>query len=189
MLVTGAGSTVGGGVCRALCAAGAHVLLVDRGKDALAASRQALDAQFPGRAHHVVADVSEAAEARRVVGVAAERFGGLDVVVSCAAAAPSGALHTRAGDQALRASLDGGLLGHPAVARAAAELMLAQGTGGALLFTVSRGAGSPGPRRARGGAGGPDAAVRGRPGALRDPRQRRRLRSGARRRALRPNGS
>ena len=144
-LVTGAASGIGLGTARALCAAGAHVLLTDHHEEALAAAREALAVQFPGRVHHAVCDVTDTAAVRRAVGVAAVRFGGLDVVVSNAGTAPSGALHTPAGDQALRASLEVNLIGHQNVARAASEVMLAQGTGGVLLFNASKSAFNQGP--------------------------------------------
>src|SRR6185295_6700082 len=95
--------------------------------------------------HHVACDVTVEAEVRRAVETAAERFGGVDVVVSNAGYAPSGALHTRAGSEALRASLEVNLLGHQNVARAAAEVMIAQGSGGALLFNASKSAFNQGP--------------------------------------------
>jgi NAD(P)-dependent dehydrogenase (short-subunit alcohol dehydrogenase family) len=77
---------------------------------------------------------------RTAVERAALVFGGLDVVVSNAGHASEGALHTAAGDRALRASLDLNLLAHQTVAAAAAEVMIAQGCGGALLFNASKSA-------------------------------------------------
>lgn len=144
-LVTGAASGIGLGVSRALLAAGAHVLLTDRDRDAVGVARAALDPHFPGRSWHVGCDVTSEADVRRAVALAAERFGGLDLVVSNAGTAPSGLLHAQAGDAALRASLEVNLLGHQNVARAAAEVMLAQGTGGALLFNASKSAFNQGP--------------------------------------------
>jgi rhamnose utilization protein RhaD (predicted bifunctional aldolase and dehydrogenase)/NAD(P)-dependent dehydrogenase (short-subunit alcohol dehydrogenase family) len=144
-LVTGAGSGIGLGASRALLAAGAHVLLTDKSADALAAARASLETQYPGRVHQARCDVTDEGEVRRAVSAAAERFGGLDVVVSNAGTAPSGALHTRAGHDALRASLEINLLGHQNVARAAAELLIAQGTGGVLLFNASKSAFNQGP--------------------------------------------
>ena len=72
-------------------------------------------------------------------------FGGLDLLVSNAGTAPQGLLHTHEGADALESSLDLNLLGHQRVAHAAAELLLAQGTGGCLLFNASKSAVNPGP--------------------------------------------
>jgi NAD(P)-dependent dehydrogenase (short-subunit alcohol dehydrogenase family) len=69
----------------------------------------------------------------------------LDIVVSNAGDAPSGHLDTEAGEEALRRSLETNLLSHAQVARAALEIMKAQGTGGALLFNASKSAFAPGP--------------------------------------------
>jgi NAD(P)-dependent dehydrogenase (short-subunit alcohol dehydrogenase family) len=144
-LVTGAASGIGLGTSRAFLAAGAHVLMTDYRADAVAEAAAPLAKQFSGRVHHAACDVTSEADARRAVAVAAERFGGLDLVVSNAGNAPSGALHTDAGDKALRASLEVNLLGHQNVARAAVAVMLAQGTGGALLFNASKSAFNQGP--------------------------------------------
>jgi NAD(P)-dependent dehydrogenase (short-subunit alcohol dehydrogenase family) len=77
---------------------------------------------------------------KRAVAQAAAHFGGLDVVVSNAGRAHTGPLHTPAGDEALRTSLELNLLGHQNVARAATRILLAQDTGGALLFNASKSA-------------------------------------------------
>lgn len=144
-LVTGAASGIGLGVSRALCAAGAHVVLTDKNVDAVASARASLDAQFPGRTWFTGCDVTSEDDARDAISVAAERFGGLDIVVSNAGTAPQGNLATSAGDAALRGSLAINLLGHQNVARAAAEVMIAQGTGGVMLFNASKSAFNPGP--------------------------------------------
>ncbi len=144
-LVTGAASGIGLGTARVFLAAGAHVLLTDHRADAVAEAAKPLAKQFPGRVHHASCDVTSEADARRAAAIAAERFGGLDLVVSNAGNAPNGALHTDAGDKALRASLEVNLLGHQNIARAATAVMLAQGTGGVLLFNASKSAFNQGP--------------------------------------------
>jgi NAD(P)-dependent dehydrogenase (short-subunit alcohol dehydrogenase family) len=65
--------------------------------------------------------------------------------VSNAGAAFEGSIHTDAGDKALRTSLELNLLGHQNVARWAAEAMMLQGSGGALLFNASKSAFNQGP--------------------------------------------
>jgi rhamnose utilization protein RhaD (predicted bifunctional aldolase and dehydrogenase)/NAD(P)-dependent dehydrogenase (short-subunit alcohol dehydrogenase family) len=139
-LVTGAAGGIGLATARALLGAGAHVLLTDRDEAALEAAAAPLTAANPGRAAIARCDVLEEADARRAVGRACAWSGGVDLVVSNAGGAFTGALHTSAGDAALRSSLDLNLLGHQHVARAAAEAMIAQGTGGALLFNASKSA-------------------------------------------------
>jgi NAD(P)-dependent dehydrogenase (short-subunit alcohol dehydrogenase family) len=72
-------------------------------------------------------------------------WGGVDVVVSNAGTAPEGRLETKAGEDALRGSLDVNCLSHARVARFALETMAAQRHGGCLLFNASKAAFAPGP--------------------------------------------
>lgn len=144
-LVTGAASGIGLSTARALLAAGAHVVMTDRDARVLEAVSEWPEARYPGRFATVVCDVTDEDACRSAVETACDRYGGLDVVVSNAGTAPSGELHTAVGDAALRASLDINLLGHQRIARAASEVMIAQGAGGALLFNASKAAFNPGP--------------------------------------------
>jgi len=142
--VTGAASGIGLGSARALLGAGAHVMLTDRNAEALENAAAGLSTLYPGRVVHERCDVTAEADVRRAIGVTIDRFGGIDLVLSNAGTAPGGALHTANGDAALRASLEVNLLGHQTVARLAAEVLIAQGTGGALLFNASKSAFNPG---------------------------------------------
>ena len=144
-LVTGAAAGIGLGVSRALLAAGAHVVLTDRDHAAVEKAAVELAQRYPGRVASAACDVTSFVDARKAVTLAANRFGGLDLVVSNAGTAPAGALHSTTGDRALRESLEVNLLGHQNIARAATEVMLAQDTGGALLFNASKSAFNPGP--------------------------------------------
>ena len=81
----------------------------------------------------------------------------------------------------LRKSFELNFYGHQRVAQAAVKIMLAQGTGGCLLFNVSKQAVNPGPefrplRPAQGGDAVPGAAIRARLRRRRHPRQRRQCR-------------
>ena len=71
-------------------------------------------------------------------------FGGLDIVVSNAGAAWQGRIG-EVDEAILRKSFELNFFGHQRVAQAAVRIMLAQGTGGCLLFNVSKQAVSPGP--------------------------------------------
>ena len=144
-LGSGAASGIGRGTARALLAAGAHVVLADRDREAVARAAERLGAEHAGRVASVACDVLSESDVRAAVRLAATRFGGLDVVVSNAGGVFTGGLHTPDGDAALRASLELNLLGHQHLARAAVEVMQAQGTGGALLFNASKSAFNPGP--------------------------------------------
>ena len=70
--------------------------------------------------------------------------GNVLAVVSNAGNAPSGQLQTDTGEALLRQSLELNFMSHQLVAHAAVDVMLAQGTGGCLLFNASKSAFNPG---------------------------------------------
>ena len=128
-----------------MLAAGAHVVITDKDERVLEAVSAWPAKHYPDRFHAHVCNVTTESDCRRVVEAACDAYGGLDILVSNAGIAQGGLLHTESGDAALRTSLDVNLLGHQRVARAAAEAMIAQGSGGVLLFNASKSAFSQGP--------------------------------------------
>ena len=144
-LVTGAASGIGRATAERFAKLGAHVVLADRERDKLDALERDLSKAHARRIATVVADVTRWDDVERTMAATVGAFGGLDVVVSNAGSAPEGRLDTPEGDAALRASLEVNLLAHNHVARAATQVMLAQGRGGCLLFNASKSAFNPGP--------------------------------------------
>ena len=71
-------------------------------------------------------------------------FGGIDIVVSNAGAAWQGRIG-EVDDAGLRASFELNFFAHQSVAKEATRIMVAQGTGGCLLFNTSKQAINPGP--------------------------------------------
>ena len=145
VLVTGAASGIGFATARMFLRGGAHVVFTDRDAAMLAVVTPPLEKEHPGRVLAAELDVTSFEECDRVVRRTLVRFGGLDIVVSNAGSASEGKLHTEAGDKALRFSLELNLMGHQNVVRAAANAMITQGTGGALLFNASKSAFNQGP--------------------------------------------
>ena len=144
-VVTGAASGIGRATAQRMLELGAHVALLDRDAESLARVRDSLAPKYGKKATLAIpCDVTQWKDVSAAVGVAVASFGGLDIVVSNAGAAPEGRLDTSQGEEALRDSLEINLLAHNHVARAAAEVMLAQGTGGVLLFNASKAAFNPG---------------------------------------------
>jgi rhamnose utilization protein RhaD (predicted bifunctional aldolase and dehydrogenase)/NAD(P)-dependent dehydrogenase (short-subunit alcohol dehydrogenase family) len=138
--ITGAAGAIGIATARRFAAAGAEVALLDID---LAAARKAAQAVGP-TALAVGCDVTEAASVEAAFARIAESFGGVDIVVCNAGAAWQG----RIGDvdeEILRKSFELNFYGHQRVAQAAIRIMLAQGSGGCLLFNVSKQAVNPGP--------------------------------------------
>ncbi len=135
--VTGAASGIGLACARRFAAAGAHLFLVDRDGERLAAVAGPLRAGFE------VVDVTRRAEVEASMDAAVRRFGGVDGVISNAGAAFQGSIWTCPEDQ-MRASLEVNLLAHQWVAAAAMRVLARQGSGGFLLFNASKAAFNPG---------------------------------------------
>lgn len=143
-LVTGAAAGIGLATAEALLALGAHVMLTDMEPKRLTSAVDGLRARYGTRVASALCDVTESTSVFAAFARTSREFGGLDILVSNAGTAPSGLLHTGAGAETLERSIDVNLMGHQRVARAAAEVMLAQGTGGCLLFNASKSAVNPG---------------------------------------------
>ncbi len=137
-IVTGGAGTIGLATARALRAEGAEVALFDRA----AADPEAVAVKIGGLGVgcDLTDPVAVAAAFRRVVA----RFGGVDIVVSNAGAAWQGRIG-EVSDAVLRQSFELNFFAHQTVAQQAVKIMLAQGTGGCLLFNVSKQAVNPGP--------------------------------------------
>jgi rhamnose utilization protein RhaD (predicted bifunctional aldolase and dehydrogenase)/NAD(P)-dependent dehydrogenase (short-subunit alcohol dehydrogenase family) len=144
-LVTGAASGIGLATAARMLAAGAHVAMVDRDFETLAAAAGSLSARHKERVLVVVADVRSVDQVNAAITRTVGAWGGLDVLVSNAGTAPEGQLDTVAGEAALRESIEVNCLSHAQVARAAVEVMTAQGRGGSLSYNASKSAFNPGP--------------------------------------------
>jgi rhamnose utilization protein RhaD (predicted bifunctional aldolase and dehydrogenase)/NAD(P)-dependent dehydrogenase (short-subunit alcohol dehydrogenase family) len=134
VLITGAAGAIGAATARAFAAEGAELVVLDRDKAALDV--------LPGL--KLPCDVTDVEQVRHCFNRAAQRFGGVDIVVSNAGSATGGAMASL-DDAALRASFELNFFAHQTVARQAVQLLRAQGTGGCLLFNVSKQAINPGP--------------------------------------------
>jgi NAD(P)-dependent dehydrogenase (short-subunit alcohol dehydrogenase family) len=135
--VTGAGSGIGAATARAFADAGAVVAAID--KDRAAAEKIA--AAIGGLA--IDCDVTDAAAVKAAFARIAERFGGIDIVVSNAGAAWQGRIG-EIDDATLRQSFELNFFAHQSVAREAVRIMRLQRTGGCLLFNASKQAVNPG---------------------------------------------
>lgn len=92
-LVTGATSGIGRATALGFAESGARVALVGRSEDALASVAQDVRARG-GEALEIRADVTSEREAERAVAGAAEKFGGLDVLVNAAGILSNGTVET-----------------------------------------------------------------------------------------------
>jgi rhamnose utilization protein RhaD (predicted bifunctional aldolase and dehydrogenase)/NAD(P)-dependent dehydrogenase (short-subunit alcohol dehydrogenase family) len=139
-VVTGAAGAIGSATARAFAAAGAAVALLDVNKDAA----RAVAREIGGGAVAVTCDVTDLASVTAAFTAVVEAFGGVDIAVSNAGAAWQGRIG-EVDEAVLRQSFELNFYGHQRVAQAAVKIMLVQGTGGCLLFNVSKQAINPGP--------------------------------------------
>ncbi|HEU5020054.1 MAG TPA: bifunctional aldolase/short-chain dehydrogenase [Pseudolabrys sp.] len=139
-VITGGGGAIGAACARAFAAAGAEVALLDRDESA---AREKAEAVGPD-ALALCCDVTNSASVRVAFNSVVARFGGIDILISNAGAAWQGRIG-EVDEAVLRESFELNFFAHQKVAQAAVAIMLAQGTGGCLLFNVSKQAVNPGP--------------------------------------------
>jgi rhamnose utilization protein RhaD (predicted bifunctional aldolase and dehydrogenase)/NAD(P)-dependent dehydrogenase (short-subunit alcohol dehydrogenase family) len=138
--ITGAAGAIGVATAKAFMEAGAEVALMDLDETATEAKARTISPA----ALAVRCDVTSAASVRAAFDEVVGAFGGVDIVVSNAGAAWQGRIG-EVDEEVLRKSFELNFYGHQRVAQAAVRIMLAQGTGGCLLFNVSKQAVNPGP--------------------------------------------
>jgi rhamnose utilization protein RhaD (predicted bifunctional aldolase and dehydrogenase)/NAD(P)-dependent dehydrogenase (short-subunit alcohol dehydrogenase family) len=138
-VITGAAGVIGTATARAFAAAGAEVALLDLDERAVQAKARSIGLT----ALALRCDVTDPASVRTAFDQVVEAFGGVDIAVSNAGAAWQGRIG-EVEEEVLRKSFELNFYGHQRVAQAAVKVMLAQGTGGCLLFKVSKQAVNPG---------------------------------------------
>ena len=136
-VVTGAGGTIGRSIAASFRAAGADVALLD--KDAKAV----LDAAAAVGGLGIAADVTDPKSVEAAFRQVIEAFGGVDILISNAGAAWQGRMDV-VDDKVLRESFELNFFAHQNVASRAVRIMRSQGTGGVLLFNISKQAVNPG---------------------------------------------
>ncbi len=134
--VTGAGA-IGAATAKGLAADGAAVAILDI--DGEAANKAAAAVKGFG----LDCDVTKPEQVRAAFRAVCERLGGVDIVVSNAGAAWQGRIG-EVSDELLRKSFELNFFAHQTVAQEAVRIMLRQGTGGVLLFNLSKQAVNPG---------------------------------------------
>jgi rhamnose utilization protein RhaD (predicted bifunctional aldolase and dehydrogenase)/NAD(P)-dependent dehydrogenase (short-subunit alcohol dehydrogenase family) len=138
-IVTGGAGTIGLATARAMAAAGAEVALLD------ITGVQDAAQKLGGAALAIACDLTDPVAVRLAFDRVAAHFGGIDIVVSNAGAAFQGRIGELE-DAVLRRSFELNFFAHQTVAQNAVRIMRTQGTGGCLLFNVSKQAINPGPQ-------------------------------------------
>jgi rhamnose utilization protein RhaD (predicted bifunctional aldolase and dehydrogenase)/NAD(P)-dependent dehydrogenase (short-subunit alcohol dehydrogenase family) len=137
-VITGGAGAIGSATARAFATAGAAVALLDLNLKAAQEQAKALG----GLA--LACDVTDTASVNAAFAQVVAAFGGVDITVSNAGAAWQGKIG-EVDEKVLRESFELNFFAHQKVAQAAVKIMLAQSTGGCLLFNVSKQAVNPGP--------------------------------------------
>jgi 3-oxoacyl-[acyl-carrier protein] reductase len=91
VIVTGGSKGIGRGIARVFASAGANVLIVGRGAEALDAAVKEM-ASLPGEVSALQADVADVRGCQEMVRTAVERYGGVDVLCANAGVFPSARL-------------------------------------------------------------------------------------------------
>jgi rhamnose utilization protein RhaD (predicted bifunctional aldolase and dehydrogenase)/NAD(P)-dependent dehydrogenase (short-subunit alcohol dehydrogenase family) len=138
-VVTGGGGAIGAAAAKVFASEGAHVAVLDLDPEAAEAAAKAAG----NGAIAIACDVTDPAAVQAAFDAVSCAFGGVDILISNAGAAWQGEIATL-DDAILRQSFELNFFAHQCVAQAATRIMLAQGTGGALLFNTSKQAVNPG---------------------------------------------
>ncbi len=140
VMVTGAASGIGLATAKAFRQKGAELVMLDLTRDALDPAAEELG----GNVLALTCDVTSRAQIRSAFDAACRRFGGVDIIVSNVGVAIQGRIG-EVSDDLLRKSFELNFFSHQSIAQEAVRVMKLQGTGGVLLFNVSKQAVNPGP--------------------------------------------
>ncbi|MCY4333471.1 MAG: SDR family oxidoreductase [Litoreibacter sp.] len=149
-IVTGGAGGLGLSVAEELVSRGAKVALCD------IADGPVRDAAERLGGIGITCDVTDPAKVNTAVQSVVDAFGGVDILISNAGSAQQGAL-LELEDDRFQKAFDLNFWSHHYVARSVVRVMKAQGTGGSLVFNVSKQAVNPGPNF--GAYGAPKAAL------------------------------
>ncbi len=139
VVVTGGAGTIGLATAKAFAKLGANIILVDQNKDALKKASKEL-----GKWHVTFScDITKKGNAEKVIEQAIWNFGGVDILVSNAGNATSGAM-LALDDKKLRKAFELNFFTHKSFAIEAAKVMKLQNRGGQILFNISKQAINPG---------------------------------------------
>jgi rhamnose utilization protein RhaD (predicted bifunctional aldolase and dehydrogenase)/NAD(P)-dependent dehydrogenase (short-subunit alcohol dehydrogenase family) len=137
-VITGGAGGLGLAIAERLREQGAEIALIDIDAERAKAEAKRLG----GKA--IACDLTDAESAERAIADIVATYGGVDILVSNAGAAFQGALAS-VDDALFKKAFDLNFWSHHYIARAAVNVMKHQGTGGSIVFNVSKQAVNPGP--------------------------------------------
>lgn len=137
-LVTGASKGIGRAVAQQLAEEGCNVVLTARGREQLEQTAKEIEAWTGRDVMPVAGDMTRAEDVQRAVGAGIERFGNLDVLVTCAGSSPGGLLEELTEEEWL-SSMQLKFLGYVRSCRAVLPHMRERGSGSIVLVVGNDG--------------------------------------------------
>lgn len=141
-IITGGGQGVGLGIAQAFAAEGASLVLSGRTIGKLEAVVPDLEARG-GTVATIAGDARSRQDAEKVVAFAADRFGGIDILVNNAQSAAAGVMLSDYTDDLIAETLESGLHGTIYHMQAVRRHMIARGGGSIINFGSRQGIVSP----------------------------------------------
>ncbi len=138
-VITGGGGAIGAACAELFAQNGAEVAILDLNGEAATKVAVGISPTALG----LECDVTDAVSVRTAFDTICQSFGGVDIVISNAGAAWQGRIG-ELDDATLRKSFDLNFFSHQCIAQNTVRIMLAQKTGGVLLFNASKQAINPG---------------------------------------------
>jgi rhamnulose-1-phosphate aldolase/alcohol dehydrogenase len=151
-VIVGAANGIGRATALRFAAEGAHVALGDIDFDGVTEVANRINGESSERAHAVRMDASDPNEISSSFHEAVMRFGGIDVLFYSPGVAPGMHSVVDVPNSEVRRQSAIHFEGAVAATREAAKVMIAQGTGGRLIYNASKAAFAPGPGAAAYGA-------------------------------------
>jgi rhamnose utilization protein RhaD (predicted bifunctional aldolase and dehydrogenase)/NAD(P)-dependent dehydrogenase (short-subunit alcohol dehydrogenase family) len=140
VIVSGAASGIGLATAKAFRSRGAELVILDLSREALDSAA----AEIGGNVLSLTCNVTSREDVRKAFDGACRKFGGVDIIVSNVGAAFQGRIGD-VSDELLRKSFELNFFSHQFISQEAVRIMRLQGTGGVLLYNVSKQAVNPGP--------------------------------------------
>jgi NAD(P)-dependent dehydrogenase (short-subunit alcohol dehydrogenase family) len=138
VLITGGSKGIGLESAKLFAAEGCRIAIAARSREGVDAAVASIDGAGPGEAFGTTGDMTQTEDVERVVAETLDRFGQIDVLVTCAGASPGGSLEDLTEEQ-WYSSLHLKLMGYIRACRAVLPHMRERGTGNVVLVVGNDG--------------------------------------------------